>query len=73
MDQNTLTLEAATVIRVPPPGMEPGYTVAVVRTSAGLRTGRLICPPDELPLPGTRVEEVESPVEGVAAYRPVAA
>ena len=68
---NPLTLEAATVIRVPPPGLEPGYTVAVVRTPAGLRTGRLLCRPDEVPAPGTVVEPTESPLEGVAAYRPV--
>ena len=73
MGESTLTLEAATVIRVPPPGLEPGYTVAVVRTPDGLRTGRLLCPPDEVPAPGTRLEPAESPVEGVAAYRPVVA
>jgi len=73
MDGEILTLEAATVIRVPPPGLEPGYTVAVVRTREGLRTGRLLCPPDELPPPGTRLEAVESSVEGVAAFRSVAA
>lgn len=73
MTENTLTLEAATVIRVPPPGLEPGYTVAVVRTPDGLRTGRLLCPPDEVPAPGAEVEPVESPVEGIAAYRPVVA
>ena len=71
MVESTLTLEAATVIRVPPPGLKPGYTVAVIRTPAGLRIGRLLCPPDDLPLPGTLVELAESPVPGVAAYRPV--
>lgn len=73
MADSTLTLEAATVIRVPPPGLEPGYTVAVVRTPHGLRTGRLLCSPDDVPAPGTRVEPAESPVPGVSAFRPVAA
>lgn len=73
MAESTLTLEAATVIRVPPPGLEPGYVVAVVRTPEGLRIGRLLCPPDEVPASGTRVERVESPVQNVAAYRLAAA
>lgn len=67
----SLTLEAATVIRVPPPGMEPGYAVAVVRTPGGLVTGRLLCDPASLPLPGTRVEDTDSQVPGVAAFRPM--
>lgn len=73
MPESTLTLEAATVIRVPPPGLEPGYTVAVVRTPEGLRTGRLLCSPDDVPAPGTPVEHAVSPVEGITAYRPVVA
>ncbi len=56
MAESNLILEAATVIRVPPPGLEPGYTVAVVRTAEGLRTGRLLCPPGvrahDAPRPG---------------------
>ena len=72
MAENVLTLEAATVIRVPPPGLEPGYIVAVVRTPEGLRTGRLLCSPDDLPAPGSGVEVAESALEGIAAYRPVA-
>lgn len=68
-----LTLEAATVIRVPPPGLEAGYVVAVVRTPKGLRTGRLLCTADEVPAPGTPVESAPSPVDGVPAYRPVPA
>jgi uncharacterized OB-fold protein len=70
MAETSLTLEAATVIRVPPPGVEPGYAVAVVRTPGGLLTGRLLCDPAALPLPGTQVEAVDSPVPGVAAFRP---
>lgn len=70
--QSNLTLEVATVIRVPPPGMEGGYTVAVVRTPNGLRTGRLLCPPDAIPPAGTRLELTDSPVEGAPAYRPTA-
>lgn len=73
MVENTLTLVAATVIRVPPPGLEPGYTVAVVRTPDGLRSGRLLCSPDDVPDPGAEVESAETPVEGVSAYRPVVA
>lgn len=73
MTESTLTLEAATVIRVPPPGLEPGYTVAVVRTPEGLRTGRLLCSPDAVPAPGTAVERAESPAQGIPAYRPVVA
>jgi uncharacterized OB-fold protein len=73
MTESTLTLEAATVIRVPPPGLDAGYTVAVVRTPEGLRIGRLLCPPDQVPPPGTRVEPVDSPVKDVGAYRPVPA
>lgn len=73
MVDRTLTLEAATVIRVPPPGLDPGYIVAVVRTPEGLRTGRLLCPLDDLPTPGTHVESAESPVPGVPGYRPVVA
>lgn len=73
MADTALTLEAATVIRVPPPGLESGYVVAVVRTPEGLRTGRLLCPSDDVPTPGTHVELAESPVPGVSAYRPVVA
>jgi hypothetical protein len=65
------TLEAVTVIRVPPPGMEPGYAVAVVRHGGGLQTVRLLLDGDEVPAVGTLVEEVDSPVPGVTAYRPV--
>lgn len=68
---DTVRLEAATVIRVPPPGVEPGYVVAVVRTPAGLRTARLLCPPDAVPVPGTALEATDSPVDGVDAYRPM--
>lgn len=73
MNGSLATLEAATVIRVPPPGLEPGYIVAVVRTANGLSTGRLLSDPDVVPQPGTAVEETASPVEGVVAYRPVGA
>lgn len=73
MTGSSLALEAATVIRVPPPGLEAGYVVAVVRTPSGLRTGRLLCQLDDLPSPGTEVVPVESPVPGVPAYRPVVA
>jgi hypothetical protein len=72
MAESVLTLEAATVIRVPPPGLDPGYIVAVVRTPEGLRTGRLLCSPDDLPVPGSGVELAASHMEGIAAYRPVA-
>jgi hypothetical protein len=65
------TLAAVTIIRVPPPGMEPGYAVAVVRDGDGLHTVRLLIDEEEVPAVGTPVEEVDSPVPGVAAYRPV--
>ena len=63
-------LEAVTVIRVPPPGVEPGYAVAVVRDADGLHTARLLFDGDEAPAVGTPLEGVDSPVPGVTAYRP---
>lgn len=71
MTTESLTLEAATVIRVPPPGLEAGYIIAVVRSEDGLRTGRLLCSPDDVPPPGTPVEPGPSRGDGVAAYVPV--
>lgn len=71
MNGSLATLEAATVIRVPPPGLEPGYVVAVVRTANGLSAVRLLADPGAVPRPGTAVEETTSPVPGVATYRPV--
>jgi hypothetical protein len=71
MPNLTPTLEAVTVIRVPPPGIEPGYAVAVVRDGDGLHTVRLLFDGDEAPAVGTPLEEVDSPVPGVTAYRPV--
>ena len=64
-------LEAVTVIRVPPPGYEPGYAVAVVRTAEGLRTARLRYPDDELPAIGTLLEPAEPAEPGVPTYQPV--
>lgn len=66
-------LEAATVIRVPPPGYEPGYAVAVVRTDDGLHTARLTYSGDQLPPVGTELEPAEPEAPGVPTYRPVGA
>lgn len=65
------TLEAVTIIRVPPPGYEPGYAVAVVRTAEGLRTARLRYPDAEPPAVGTPLERAEPIASGVPTYQPV--
>lgn len=62
-------LEAVTIIRIPPPGLEAGYAVAVVREGPGLHAGRLLLDGPDLPLPGTPLRPVDSPVAGIPAYR----
>lgn len=66
-DTHTLTLEAATVIRVAPPGRSQPYTLAVVRTDHGLVCGGLLRSHEEIPLPGTALAEAQS-VDGVRMF-----
>lgn len=66
-------LEAATVIRVPPPGFAPGYAVAVVRTPDGLQTARITYEGEDLPAVGSLLEPAEPAAPGVPTYRPVEA
>lgn len=73
MANRTPRLEAVTVIRVPPPGLEPGYAVAVVRDDEGLHTVRLLVDGNEVPRVGTPLKVADSPVPGVSAYRPAQA
>jgi hypothetical protein len=62
-----LTLEAATIIRVPPPGRAGPYALAVVRTDDGLVCGGLLLPDALVPSPGAVVAEIE-PVDGVRRF-----
>jgi len=55
---HTHTLEAATVIRVPPPGRSQPYTLAV-RSEHGLVCGQLLGSDEHLPAPGTPLTEAE--------------
>ena len=64
----TPRLEAVTVIRVPPPGIEPDYLVAVVKVDGRLQVGRFDGSPEEPPAPGVPVEEVDRR-DGTPVYR----
>jgi hypothetical protein len=62
-----LTLEAATIIRVPPPGRSGPYALAVVRTDHGLVCGGLLLSDALVPNPGDVVDETQ-PVDGVRMF-----
>jgi hypothetical protein len=62
-----LTLEAATVIRVPPPGRAQSYALAVARTDQGLLCGGLLTSDERLPAPGTALVEAAA-VDGVRMF-----
>jgi uncharacterized OB-fold protein len=66
-DTRTLTLEAATVIRVAPPGRSQPYGLAVVRTDQGLVCGQLLGSDEDLPAPGTPLTEAEA-LDGVRTF-----
>jgi uncharacterized OB-fold protein len=63
-----LTLEAATVIRVAPPGRSSPYALAAVRTDDGLVCGGLLGSPEDLPAPGAPLVEIEA-ADGVRMFR----
>lgn len=73
VDPAAARLEAVTIIRVPPPGYEPGYAVAVVRTDEGLHAVRLTYSGGEPPAVGAELEPAEPAAPGVPTYQPVRA
>ena len=66
-ESHTLTLEAATVIRVPPPGRSEPYALAVVRTGDGLVCGGLLGSVEVLPPVGAALAEVPT-ADGVRMF-----
>ena len=62
-----LTLEAATIIHVPPPGRSGPYALAVVRTDHGLICGGLLLSDALVPSPGAVMDEMP-PVDGVRIF-----
>lgn len=62
------TLEAVTVIRVPPPGGEPDRLVAAVRMDDQLHVGRLLGSPPGPPTVGAPLELIEQ-CDSVPIYR----
>lgn len=52
-----MVLEAATVIRVPPPGREAPYVVGAIRIDGNLQTAIIEVDPENVPAPGTVLRE----------------